>query len=168
MKIINGAYPPNIDEIRKYLPIHDKVVFCWGDLLFNPNNLRIDPALMAHEQVHFDQQMRYGKNSFWQNFTLPKYRIGKWWDRYLKNYAFRLSQEIPAYQKQYWEYCKVLKDKNDQNRMAIMLAKDLSSPLYGNLISTENAIKAIKEEKLYDFKVSELIDKRNSVIIKKQ
>ena len=152
MQIIK-AYPPNIDEIRKYLPIHDKVVFCWGDLLFNPNNLRIDPALYKHEEKHFEQQMKYGRNAFWQNFTLPKYRIGKWWDRYLKDYAFRLSQELPAYQVQYREYLKILKDRNDQAKMALMLARDLSSPLYGKLISTEQALKAITAEKLYEFKV---------------
>lgn len=152
MQIVR-AYPPNIDQIRKYLPIHDKVIYTFGDKIFNPKGLRIDPALYKHEEVHFNQQMRYGNNSFWQNFTLPKYRIGKWWTRYLKDYAFRLSQEIPAYQTQLREYKKILKDRNDQAKIALMLAKDLSSPLYGKLISTEQALKAIRAEKLYDFKV---------------
>ena len=147
-------FAPNMNEIRKYMPkeVVDKIVFTWGDVVCNPYGLRLDPAIMRHESTHFTQQMRFGKNKFWQNFTLPRHRIEKWWKRYLRDYAFRLSQEIPAYQAQYREYKNVLKGKELED-MAVLLAKDLSSPLYGKLINTAQALKAIKREIIYDFSV---------------
>jgi len=149
LQIIND-YPPNINEIRKYLPIHDKVVFTYGYRLFNPKGYRIDPALMKHEMKHADQQAEYGMTGFW----IPaKYRIYKWWRRYLRDKAFRLSQELPAYQSQYQEYAKILKDRNKLHNLTLMLAKDLASPLYGSLLSTAQALEAIKNPILYKFRV---------------
>ena len=138
MKIIN-TYPPNIREIRKFFPVHDRVVFTWGDKIFNYHNLRIDPGLMKHEEEHSKQQLSYG----W--ILLPdSFKIKRWWHRYLRDSEFRLSQEIPAYQAQFREYKKVILDKNRLHKIAMDLAFDLSSLLYGSIISFDKALKLIK------------------------
>ena len=148
MQIIK-AFPPNIDQIRKHLPkVADTMVFTWGYVIYTPSGYQLEPGLIRHEQHHADQQAEYGTQSVWGKIVLPRYRIQKWWKRYLEEPAFRLSQEIPAYQLQYREYKKVVKDKNKLNRLAVMLAKDLSSPFYGNIMSTTEAVQAITREEL--------------------
>ena len=128
MKIINGAYPPNKNKIFKYLSPEEKIVYTFGDKIFNPHGLELDPGVQRREQKHFDQQMRYGNNKFWQNFLTPTMRIEKWWERYLQDYAFRLAMDLPACQAQYREYAKVLKGKQLEN-MAKILAREWEKTL---------------------------------------
>jgi hypothetical protein len=128
--IANGGYPPNIEEIKKAFKLDGRnVIFTYGDVIFNPGSNMIDLALMAHEQTHSIQQD--GK---------PE----KWWERYLKDKEFRLSQELHAYQVQYRYYCKEVKDRNQRYRFLTKIAGDLSSELYGNIISKSEAIRLIK------------------------
>ena len=142
--------PPNYQEIKKFLPgVHDKVIFTWGNIIYNPRGFKIDPGLMRHEQIHFDQQVQYGSKGFWIPFG---YRVRKWWHRYLRDPAFRLSQELPAYQVQLQVYAEAIKSKEKLHKVALMLAKDLSGPLYGSLLSTDQAYGAIRNPKLYKFR----------------
>lgn len=132
-------FPPNYDEIRKILVnIPETMVFVFGDTIYNPSGNEIVPALEAHEAHHSLQQ---GKS--------PQ----TWWRRYLTDGAFRASQEIPAYQMQYRQYKKEIKDRNKLNNILIGLAMELSSPAYGSIISTQEAMEAIKTDKLYNFRV---------------
>lgn len=131
MNIIN-KYPPNIDEIEKVFPYikqNKYVVFSYGSDLCNPNNCNISEDLMVHEQTHEKQQEEIG--------------IKIWWEKYLEDEGFRLSQEVEAYQNQY-QYA--LDNYTRQLRKTILnkITADLSGSLYGNLITKEEAIKLIK------------------------
>jgi hypothetical protein len=130
MKIIID-YPPNIEQIDKVFNVKNTkgIVYAYGDVLYNPDNGVIDVPLIAHEQTHTIQQ---GDS--------PE----EWWVKYLNDSEFRLSQEIEAYRNQYIKYCDLVKDKNKRFNFLRKIASDLSSPMYGNIIKLEEALKVLK------------------------
>jgi hypothetical protein len=109
-----------------------KTIFTYGDIIFNPNELNLTPDIVAHEKVHMDQQ---GHNN---------HDAALWWGRYLREPEFRLDQESKAYTKQYEWFCQHYKDRNQRAVYLNGLAKTLSSPLYGNLITQSDAYNLIK------------------------
>lgn len=88
--------------------------------------------LIVHEETHRDQQMSY---------LTP----GEWWEKYLEDPEFRLSQEVEAYRNQYREFIKKCHDRNKIFLFVHRIAGDLSSSLYGNMIDYQKAIKLIKK-----------------------
>lgn len=84
---------------------------------------------MEHEETHAKQQKLYG--------------VEDWWARYLKDDGFRLEMEADAYKKQY-EYAK--KHYNRDGRRAVLkeIIHNLSSKLYGNIISKQEAKEIIQ------------------------
>jgi len=146
------THPPNFSEIKHHLPeLANHGVFTFGNTLYNPYKFKIDPSLMKHEEMHSTQQSEYQKGNYWI-ILLPKIRVKNWWDRYLKDSAFRLSQELPAYQVQLWVLESVLKPKELEKALTAF-AKDLTSPLYGNRMSIQNARKALQSPQLIKFKL---------------
>ena len=129
MEIIKD-YPPNIKQIKEVFPIlPESMIFCWGDIIYNPSGQDLADHIKIHEVVHSDQQ---------QN------KPEEWWNEYLNDKDFRLKQELLAYQRQY-QFAKIyLKDRNELARFLWKLAQDLSS-LYKVNIDFENALKQIKE-----------------------
>ena len=127
MKIIFD-WPPNIDEIQKVFPVLDKVVFTYGNTLYNPHKEPISVFLLKHEEAH---SIRQGGN--------PK----EWWERYLTDKEFRLAQELEAYQIQYREAEKFIKDRNELYRYLRKLAGDLSG-MYGLDLTFGLAMEKIK------------------------
>jgi len=104
--------------------VEDTTIMVWGDTSYTTHEL--PDHLIAHEETHIRQQ----KNKL----------LGLvWWTRYVFSKKFRLSQELEAYRSQY----KVSGDP----MVLHQIAKDLSGELYGNLISYDEAIKQIKNEK---------------------
>lgn len=132
MKIV-VAYPPNIEEIDKVFNVKNTkgIVYTYGDILFNPDNGYIDVTLMVHEETHTSQQGNDPKG---------------WWDRYMTDVNFRLSQEIEAYKNQYKKFCELFIDKNIRFKFLRKIASDLSGPMYGNIINVNEAMKAIKDK----------------------
>lgn len=135
MKIVL-ADPPNIETIRKFFKLPPTACFAYGDTIYNPNGGIIDQALMLHEEVHMRQQ---GENP------------DEWWNLYLMDADFRAAQEIEAYQVQYREYKRTVKDKNKLARILWKLSCDLASPMYGSFIPQRDASIAIKEGKRFYF-----------------
>jgi hypothetical protein len=127
--IIVKNYPPNIGEIRKHFTVHKRVLFTYGEFLYNPSGEEIPDHLMVHEETHESQQSKMG--------------VKEWWDRYFVDVAFRLSQEIEAYHAQYEFFAK---NANYSERMKFLgqLADALSSPIYGKCISRTVALFRIK------------------------
>lgn len=131
MDIVN-SFPPNIEEIRKVFDLTGKKpVFSYGKILYVPYGGHIDEPLMKHEMTHAKYQLEMG--------------VEEWWNAYLNNRQFRLDQEIEAYQVQYREYCKLVKDRERRFRFLNHVASDLASPMYGNIVTREEAIKLIKQ-----------------------
>jgi len=133
--ITKEEYPPNIEEIKKYFDLTGEELFCYGDIIYNPHKKLLTPDLVNHEMVHMEQQ---GKDK------------DAWWDLYLKDKTFRASQEIPAYQVQYQTAKKHIKDRNQLFNYLKQLALNLSGPTYGDVLTFNEAITAIREEKLFD------------------
>ncbi len=125
------AFPPNFAEIVKAFPWvkgQQGVLYSWGDHIYNPQGVEIPPELLAHEAVHGERQGEH---------------VGNWWACYLEDPHFRLMEEILAHRA---EWRARLLDRPGFGLKQI--AARLSGPLYGNLISYEDAAQAIREEPL--------------------
>jgi len=128
MKISN-EYPPNIEDIRKVLKLHEGIVFTYGDTLYNPSGAHIGTDLMRHEETHTVQQEKIG--------------VKDWWKKYLSDSAFRVSQETEAYRNQYDAAKKMIRDKNALYLFRRQIATWLSGEMYGNSITFNDAFDSI-------------------------
>ena len=131
LKIVN-LFPPNYGDIVKKFPIRGRrdVVFTYGDKLYNPYKGEIPIDLLIHEKVHSIQQSKQGKVS--------------WWEQYLEDKQFRLEQELEAYQAQY-KYALDNYEEKYTNRLLEKVSDDLSSSLYGGIITKKEALNKIKK-----------------------
>lgn len=130
MEIVN-EYPPNIKQIEQKVTPTQNTVFTYGDKLYNPGGHIIPPHLLRHEEVH---SVRQGQNP------------SEWWERYLSDPQFRIEEEVAAYQVQY-SFVKAGTDSRSVKRTFLQkLARDLSSPMYGKVITFEEAKRRIKGE----------------------
>lgn len=128
---IKHEFPPNYQEIVKHFPSvknNIQVVFSYGDDLYVPSGNEIIEHLMVHEQTHQKQQNAIG--------------VDVWWSRYFDDKEFRLSQEIEAYRNQYL-YIKETANRKDRKILLHKLSEDLSSSIYGNLVSKSEAMTLI-------------------------
>lgn len=125
---IRVEFPPNIDIIRETFPLTGQEIFAWNPIIYSPTP-DLPQWLIDHEKVHFEQQGDH---------------IEDWWDRYINDVAFRLRQEIPAHIQELKTFKRLHKDGNVVIRKRIELAKRLSGPLYGKLISMSGAMEYLK------------------------
>ncbi len=79
---------------------------------------------MVHEQTHERQQADYG--------------VEQWWQMYIDNPTFRLTQEVEAYQNQF-KFLKTVLNRLGRKAALEQLAAQLSSELYGNIITKKEA-----------------------------
>ena len=131
---IKHERPPNWDAIVAAFPAvaekEDVAVFTYFPYVYVPGGLPLTPDLETHERVHLAQQGAYPGE------------VEVWWDNYLTTPVFRLEQELEAYgaqlafMKPYGN--RVFEYTKDR------LAKDLSGPLYGNLISYGEAVSKLR------------------------
>ena len=140
--ILSPRKPPILKEIKAMFPKlnPNKTLFAWGDILFNPGNMPVSPDMWEHEETHERQQKNYPIKAF--------SKLGKvacWWEQYLSDPKFRLSQEVEAYQAQFKMICKMILDEPIQQKLLDTLATHLSSDMYGNMISFEDAKKIISK-----------------------
>lgn len=106
------------------------VMFTYFDAIYSLHPLTQDWYI--HESVHF---VRQGAG---EDEELAK----QWWDRYTNEPAFRLEEELMAYKAQY-QFIKRRLNKPQAFEYAKALARSLSSPIYGNIISFHGALNAI-------------------------
>lgn len=110
-----------IDWERGIIITYGNTVYCKYDL---------SPAKVIHESTHVKQQEAMGK--WW------------WWRKYIKDANFRMSQEVEAYKNEVDFIRKTIKNREIVNKMLVQIARDLSSSIYGNLISYDEALKFVK------------------------
>lgn len=134
---IRAGWPPNIECIRAVLPVSEGNIFAYGNVIFNPGGREIPPWLIAHEQVHFEQQRALSR--WWRRNGAEV-----WWRRFLKDPAFRLEQELDAHRAEYREFCCIHSDRNMRARGLQLMSKRLAAPMYGGLITFELAKKEIQ------------------------
>lgn len=120
MKIkIKKGLPPNYSELAKHFPMTGGEIFTYGNKIYTHG--RLSKSLVAHEHVHVKQQLKMG--------------VEKWWKKYIEDEEFRLQQELEAHKAEY----------RAGGKMAI-IAERLASPLYGSLVSVEEAVELVKQK----------------------
>ncbi len=128
MKIVH-EYPPNIDEIKKkFGELPTTAIFTYGDTIYNPHGWFLDSYIITHEETHEKQQG-----------TDPE----GWWKKYLEDDKFRLEQEVEAYKNQYNHFARNKKNEIKQNKFLDIISGHLSSKMYGEIVSKEDAKKLI-------------------------
>lgn len=115
-------------EVFGRAQLEDKpVVFAWGMTIYNPTGAQLPRTLIAHEHTHGERQLAAGD-------------VEAWWERYLTDPLFRLDEEIYAH---HAEYQAFKRRHGHRPRDLNMIAERLSSPLYGRLVTLEQAKHAI-------------------------
>ena len=130
VEVVDGR-PPNFEAIFAVFPEAAKpgVIFAYGGRIYAPGRKAVTPALQAHEQTHLERQG-----------DAPE----RWWDRYLAETQFRLEEELIAHAREYQAYCRRHAEPGKRALMLEHIAGKLSSPLYGEIITLEDARRAIR------------------------
>lgn len=115
---------PLMEEYKKHFAITNKTIFALGEDIYT--DYPLTPDLLVHELVHLKQQAEIG--------------VKEWVYDFLYNPVKRLEYEVEAYQKQ----IASIKDRNLKFKVLMESAKNLSSDLYGNIITREEAYKLLK------------------------
>lgn len=115
---------PLMEEYSKKFTITKDTIFALGQGIYT--NGQLTPDLLVHEMVHLEQQERIG--------------VKEWVYDFLEYPSKRLEYEVEAYRKQ----IQSIKDRNYKYKVLIQSAKNLSSDLYGNIISYEDAYQLLK------------------------
>lgn len=107
------------------------IVIAYGDTIYCIDG-NLPRHTIEHELVHLKQQAQIG--------------VEKWWDKYINDNEFRLSQEIEAYKTQarYLRSHPFSMSLDHYNQWIYKLASDLSGPMYGNIISFNDALTLCK------------------------
>jgi hypothetical protein len=105
----------------------DGLVITYGDTVHCIRPLT--PDLVAHEQIHIDQQLAFG--------------VEAWWDKYISDAKFRFDQEVKAYKNQAFFINVHVIDHNQRFSIKHRLAMDLSGPMYGMLCTYTEAMKLL-------------------------
>jgi len=115
---------PLLGRYKSIFKITDDTIFAYDHVIYSNNDL--PRHLVIHELVHHEQQDHHG--------------LDEWVDNYLNDEQFRLKMEVDAYTYQ----LKSIDDRNHRAKVWMESAKNLSSDLYGNIISYKEAIKLLK------------------------
>lgn len=139
---IEFDFPPNYDKIQKKFNLkeHQPILFCYGDIIYNPMKVKVSPPLLAHETVHSLQQ---GK------------RPQDWWARYINDASFRFDQELEAHVAEYLRACDFAYNRHDRQVIMRQISEKLSSGLYGKLVRRKVAQEQIKKKLMEGNKVEE-------------
>lgn len=129
MNVVNST-PPNFGDILAVFPdaIKPGVIFTYGNTIYNPSGVELSSALRAHEGIHCGRQGA---------------EVGRWWARYLVDAEFRLEEELLGHRAEYRTFIGTTRNREAHNNYLQQIANRLASPLYGNLLSMQQARKAI-------------------------
>jgi len=115
---------PYLEEFKKKFTITEGTVFVFNRTIFV--NGTIPPDIMLHEFKHILQQEEIG--------------AAIWIEKYLEDKDFRLEQELEAYIFQLRKVKEITNNnKNEIFNIQTECAKNISSPMYGSMISYKKA-----------------------------
>jgi len=129
---ISKKKPPQwiLDEVKKFgVSWESGVIFTYDGIISNCRG-EMTEDLLAHEGNHIKQQAKIGADN--------------WWKKYFKDPTFRYEQELECYRKQYQWIKNNIKDRNEIFKHLMHYARSLSSDMYGNLKTTQQALSDIK------------------------
>jgi hypothetical protein len=108
----------------------ERTAFAFGNTIYS--KYQLPDHLIVHESVHLEQQ-RHSIIGAWL-----------WLGLYLLSKRFRYRMELQAYRKQ-WQFFKTHYTFRCHNNFIGKIAGDLSGKLYGNIVTYEEAVRAIKQ-----------------------
>lgn len=137
MKILT-EYPPNFDKISEALPGARKegIIFAYHPYVYKPHGKpELPPELVAHEQVHLNQQATYPGG------------VAQWWSDYISSGYFRLREEMLAHIAEARSMAdqKGSVNRNERRKIAARVGGRLASPLYSAGTSKREATKLIND-----------------------
>lgn len=128
------AYPPMIKEIDAKFHVRNKrVIYSWGDVIYNPMASNIRPELIKHEEVHGYSQRQTES-------------VEEWWERYIASSSFRLKEEIPAHRAELEYLMEQALNRHAKRGALKHVAKRLAAPLYGRMTTTAEARRILRRE----------------------
>jgi len=127
---LKDTKPEIYERLKKHFDIDwDRgIIITYGDNVYC--KYQLSEAKIIHEATHCEQHRVYG--------------VEKWWDRYIEDIPFRLSQEVEAYKNEANFIRKTVKDRNLRFQMLRKIYIDLSSPIYGSIVTASEAEKLLK------------------------
>jgi hypothetical protein len=113
------ARPPNFEMILKAFPNADKpgVIFAFGEDVYNPSGQEIPRALLAHEAVHGQRQLK-------------QFTPDQWWELYVTDPEFRYNEELLAHAAEFKSQDFRGIDRNLRAKILQSTAARLCAPLY--------------------------------------
>lgn len=123
--------PPNYEEILKAFPNASKpgTIFAYAPDVYYPGGARLPQHLVDHEYVHIMRQHEVG--------------VEKWWQLYIRDMDFRYMEELLAHRAEYRSLLATATSRQQRRAALKAVAKRLCSPLYGRIVSLENAMKEV-------------------------
>lgn len=110
---------PLLAKYKEKFPVDFNTIFAYDGNIYTNNKLT--PDLLVHENVHLEQQKEMG--------------LEYWVENFLNDPEFRLKVEMEAYKKQ----LASIIDLSKRHKMTLICAENLSSGLYGDIISLSEA-----------------------------
>jgi hypothetical protein len=128
------ARPPMFAEMDAAFHVAGKrVLFAYGDAIYNPEGVQVTRELLVHESVHLVRQQDIG--------------VEEWWRRYIAEPQFRADEELLAHRAEYREFCSNPANGRNARRLYLRsLATRLASALYGSVMTFEEARRWIRWE----------------------
>ena len=137
--------PPLWDMIdAKFHVAGRPILFAWGDRIYNPERVNVPKELHAHEEIHGARQLQFNSRLAYDSDDA---RICQWWYAYIDSAPFRLIEETPAHRAEYQAYCKRHYGGGARRERLTQVASKLAAPLYGSLVTLEQAKQLILEVK---------------------
>lgn len=117
--------PPIYDKLKDKFDIDWErgIIITYGQDIYCKYDLH--PAKIVHELTHVKQQEGVGAE--------------RWYLNYINDKEFRLKQELEAYKNEIDFYKDTIKDRNQRFNLIRSVYLDISSGIYGNMITYEEA-----------------------------
>lgn len=131
MQTIVEDFPPNYEALVAAFPIEGKrVIFSYGDVIYNPHKILVPRFLRVHEEVHGRRQME---------------DIPGWWEQYIADPDFRLAEELMAHAVEQEYRLAHAFNRKERRSILAQTAERLASPIYGPVVGRKKARKLLAE-----------------------
>lgn len=124
---ISHEIPSIYESLNKKFGVkwEDKIIIAFDGKIHCIDNPA--PQKIIHEKVHLDEQKRIGNEV--------------WWRAYLEDDNFRLEEELKAYRIESNFLKKYIKNREVRFHFINEMADSISSSVYGNIITKQEALK---------------------------
>lgn len=112
-----------LERYKQIFTVTPNTVFAYDNEIYCDTEVPLD--ILVHESKHIERQNKVGADY--------------WVEKYLVDPNFRLEEEVLAYRQQ----LQAFTDRNERYKVKLECAKTLSSGLYGNIITYEQALKLL-------------------------